>query len=1132
MLGDFMKKIVMVFLLILCINIIGNVPHVLAYSCDNSYAIPDRNFVTEHFNPKDLVEVGLKWSTQGLWGYEITDMEGHHYFMKGPLESQFLRNTHGEIKNSKGKVIGYRYYDLGYYHIYRYNDGRWQVESIYGDTDVSHYGIEPGDTGNFTFATRPGVINSAISYVESNYGVTIKSENVKLYGYEHYKQDYELSSQNFLNLYGLKTDIEGTIDWESKIGYLRFNQFTSYGGNDCGMNSKSLFYNGSDPVRSHAYYVPFMIEIMFDECDYNDEDDFPSCCMYYEENYIEILKAKGLLDFNLDRETALDILYSDHKSCAACRFEDLPIYSESTMPTLSKCCQELYLQYGDDPTYLKYCGEKEAKCPPSVYKVDVDAPIDCTESNTGILKDINDWECIFDSTNQAANFPYSKFYAVETTIDNPYCTVYCREDISYEFPSNNITVDAGRHFTVNHGVSNIPNWQPINFTSNRECRTYSNTSVDNLENDYVEGQIDVEKFLRDWHEANDRMFNEWRSWHEDMTKCENTQGPEPAGGMECCSNKFDENGNCIGSQAPIFKYYVEGATYDHYHESSLSPGFGNWSYQDELTGTHFTSECNWEDPPWCDYADAIYEFEQALKRRTKAEQDIAACNNWKLFETYGTGSSLKGSNYAYSGSYDEFEEYDKFSPDLHLDYNNEQWVYHYNGSLVQNITTGVTTIDTEYSDFSYAKEWNTYSDSKDETLYYKYQGGGNNKDLGPHQYTYPINQALVGKSRKSFTYTLPRELYQYIKKPEGKSVHTRPSGNYVDLGYENLPVHFMTPTGTYPITLTYSSFTNVIDLNHKFDSILFGTKGQKTHAYACSYDVDNEIIECVDPPCNDSTLEEEDKSCIDQCDGDLECIEWCNSCELKDCAMDFDCIQVKCDNPPVDPEDPRSCEEKCEWDETCIKDHCQDPDSSNKTPIDPDNFEEYVSCVVACDGDYACILGCFQCEGKQCGDQDNDDWRGLAVIYRPISLENPFPGMNGETRRPGDNWLKEDCVKVDGKYVCTHITNNRNVQESQIYSSKKPMYEFTLTPAVIQQIREYNKKHEYADFNMDCSSLDGTGKWQQCTSNFLRNKLGSSETTNWSVQIGNQRKSWINWDTCGMQGSWSDCMLPDNLFSS
>lgn len=119
---------------------------------------------------------------------------------------------------------------------------------------------------------------------------------------------------------------------------------------------------------------------------------------------------------------------------------------------------------------------------------------------------------------------------------------------------------------------------------------------------------------------------------------------------------------------------------------------------------------------------------------------------------------------------------------------------------------------------------------------------------------------------------------------------------------------------------------------------------------------------------------------------------------------------------------------------------------------------------------YSCDLGATNlsiCEDPPCLENS------INIIYRPISLSNPFPnssGVSSQYRKLGDNWSNE--------LVNQYIKNNRNVSDYDVYNLT-PLYTITLTPAKIKEIRTYNKSHSYNDFNLTCE--DG----YNCLSKFL-----------------------------------------------
>lgn len=113
-----------------------------------------------------------------------------------------------------------------------------------------------------------------------------------------------------------------------------------------------------------------------------------------------------------------------------------------------------------------------------------------------------------------------------------------------------------------------------------------------------------------------------------------------------------------------------------------------------------------------------------------------------------------------------------------------------------------------------------------------------------------------------------------------------------------------------------------------------------------------------------------------------------------------------------------------------------------------------------------CHYNVVSCVGDKCDDKGNID--GLDVIYRVISLSNPFPNRN-----PGANWDVNN-------YVNDYITNNRKVNTDEVYT-KEPMYEIELTPKLINDIRSSNKEVNYGDLNkLYCN------EGEECRSEFLK----------------------------------------------
>ena len=127
--------------------------------------------------------------------------------------------------------------------------------------------------------------------------------------------------------------------------------------------------------------------------------------------------------------------------------------------------------------------------------------------------------------------------------------------------------------------------------------------------------------------------------------------------------------------------------------------------------------------------------------------------------------------------------------------------------------------------------------------------------------------------------------------------------------------------------------------------------------------------------------------------------------------------------------------------------------------------------------------------------------KGQKIIYRTISLSNPFPSYDSDEtvtqnnltvgmfndnikgRYPGMNWNSTTTVK-------NKILNNRGVDGDKVYT-KTPLYTFKLDAGTIQAIRKYNKNHKYSDFKLDCKK----GNAAACISTFVHSSTSGRTGT-------------------------------------
>ncbi len=97
---------------------------------------------------------------------------------------------------------------------------------------------------------------------------------------------------------------------------------------------------------------------------------------------------------------------------------------------------------------------------------------------------------------------------------------------------------------------------------------------------------------------------------------------------------------------------------------------------------------------------------------------------------------------------------------------------------------------------------------------------------------------------------------------------------------------------------------------------------------------------------------------------------------------------------------------------------------------------------------YNCIEDEVCCENSPCEKESEDS----GYFYRRISLTKPFPD-----RDPGKNW---NGTKNGKSFVNYYIIDRKDD------AYKDPMYEITLTPKLINDIRAYNSTTDYFDWNM------------------------------------------------------------------
>ncbi len=276
----------------------------------------------------------------------------------------------------------------------------------------------------------------------------------------------------------------------------------------------------------------------------------------------------------------------------------------------------------------------------------------------------------------------------------------------------------------------------------------------------------------------------------------------------------------------------------------------------------------------------------------------------------------------------------------------------------------------------------------------------------------------------------------------------------IDNGMAKLTVPLNYPNGVYKYNLKFdnSIISKMTLRNHKNGNVEF--KRIDNTNYRVHYEVDYKINSSAGNSISNDTLS--------------------FTCPYK--VTKYQCVDDDGNYYPCD--DPNCTGYNC--DSGCVDGNCGECDNlgTNECCING----KKTACPAVCNYE------CCDSKGNEIACPGSDSIIN-SIIYRPISLIEPFPGKDGNKRIPGNNWNKI-YKTTDGKaysYGDYYIRLRRGYKDYEIYQSE-PLYVIKLDGNKIQAIRKYNDKHDYNDFELTC--IDG----ENCTSNFLRGKTADFST--------------------------------------
>lgn len=415
-----------------------------------------------------------------------------------------------------------------------------------------------------------------------------------------------------------------------------------------------------------------------------------------------------------------------------------------------------------------------------------------------------------------------------------------------------------------------------------------------------------------------------------------------------------------------------------------------------------------------------------------------------------------------------------FNADITVQYTLHPQISEYNEKFpLQKIKTDSSTTSVDNP--------NTKTDLKldpfeDTTTKFNKDVDDNSKEISDKKATiyrtvwYDLNEA-TGKKDK-----LPSVNFSSVRKTSIKSINNdnisdSDQNHITTIGFVNLPIPFNAKEGTEKLILTVTNLSGT-DIDSEISNAVVNKE------YTCTYNItSNPPPSCV---CPENTA----KAGTNLLDYIKNNNMTCSDAQSKYCGTGDDDDD---DDGDDDDDDDYECPEgtpnagyslngcigsggtyaSCK-DQLCGED-LKCPESSNATDAMSLQFRDCVSVKINQGKDLnsakeACNVYCNS--------------KGKKIIYRTISLSNPFPSYDSDEtvtqknlkvgmfnddikgRYPGMNWNSTITVK-------NKILNNRGVDGDKVYT-KTPLYTFKLDAKVIKNIRDYNKKRKYTDFKLNC----------------------------------------------------------------
>lgn len=534
--------------------------------------------------------------------------------------------------------------------------------------------------------------------------------------------------------------------------------------------------------------------------------------------------------------------------------------------------------------YRKTCGCKE-EIIPGGYNCTPDYQIGTCESKTQIkYSDVGDrgqeyWDkCVFNEGTYSSDLIVHKwsnksqaytYYDSTLSNGNQYCPVYCVEDLSTDFKVLSAEINsylAGRFMTWPTGSA---------LTGSRTCKLNSNLQKD-WQNGYQTELYGYNSSAIDGYNLNSENLQKVEALGKIAKQEENCNSCCKSTTKTSCTVTRDSDGcagirnskNVIGGGESSSSYeyedvYDEDGNYVETLEKWISTTY-TYTICTQC-GTLYTMASTSFDYNKCTLVDSLNSY----KNDAEAGKITCSMVSGSISKTYCDSSLSAAISTAKSNATAGWQSYETNSKaayalkqkmkTCYTWINNEDNVYNANPILkLKDIDTGYN-IPNEYSelistlDGSKSNYTSDNSACKSQTDYHISctQNGGctttGNEVVKNCSTKEGEESKVTATSTKSFEFSLNSKLYNYITKAENLSSIDIPNGEYITLGFGNIPIAYNKPDGDYNISFEYSMLGHKMasDINSTtMDTILENSinSGDEYGTWECNYNLYSKLI--------------------------------------------------------------------------------------------------------------------------------------------------------------------------------------------------------------------------------------------------------------------------------------------------